>query len=71
MNETQEEAIFKWLLSGRTLTQLEAYERFQCTRLAARIRDLRQAIPVKTEWEKVGKKRYARYSIEGDTSVTF
>ena len=52
-----------WLLAGNTITQLEAYHLFFCTRLAARIKDLRQAIPIKSERVKVGKKTYARYSL--------
>jgi hypothetical protein len=39
---TQADGILNWLLQGRTITQLEAIDQFGCTRLAARINDLRK-----------------------------
>ena len=33
--------ILKWLQSGNSLTQKDATEQFDCSRLAARIKDLR------------------------------
>lgn len=36
------EQIVKHLLSGRSITALQALEKFQCMRLGARIYDLRQ-----------------------------
>jgi Helix-turn-helix domain len=39
---TQADGILNWLLQGRTITQLEAIDQFGCTRLAARIDDLRK-----------------------------
>lgn len=45
-NETQSQSqcgmILKHLQSGGTITQLEAYKKFNCTRLGARIYDLKQ-----------------------------
>ena len=40
--ETQNKRIEKYLLSGRTLTSLEALYKFSCFRLSARIYDLRK-----------------------------
>ena len=40
--ETQNKRIEKYLLSGRTLTPLEALYKFSCFRLSARIYDLRK-----------------------------
>lgn len=39
---TQANAILNHLLHGYTITQLEAIDQFGCTRLAARINDLRK-----------------------------
>ena len=42
--------IAAWLNSGRTLTQLEALDKFQCMRLASRIGQLRdRGLNIKTE----------------------
>ncbi len=41
-SQTQNGKILKALLNGERLTQLEAYTRFSCTRLGARIYDLKQ-----------------------------
>ena len=40
--ETQNKRIEKYLLSGRTLTPLDALYEFSCFRLSARIYDLRK-----------------------------
>jgi len=40
--ETQNEAILKYLRTGKTLTALEALGKFGSLRLAARINDLKQ-----------------------------
>jgi len=39
--ESQKNKILTYLKSGSGLTQLEAYTKFRCTRLSARIWDLR------------------------------
>lgn len=39
--ESQKDKILTYLKSGSGLTQLEAYTKFRCTRLSARIWDLR------------------------------
>lgn len=41
-SQTQNSKILKALLNGERLTQLDAYTRFSCTRLGARIYDLKQ-----------------------------
>jgi len=38
---TQREKILKWLLSGKTITSLQAILRFGCLRLSARIFEIR------------------------------
>lgn len=70
MKETQASNIKSYLLAGNTLTSVEAYEKFGCTRLASRICDLRkQGIKVVTEMID-GRTRYgshcqyARYYIK-------
>jgi hypothetical protein len=61
---SQESAIIDWLLSGRTLTPIEALERFGCFRLAARICDIRKAIPV-----KVGRKMLPSGKVVAEYSI--
>jgi hypothetical protein len=39
---TQADGILNWLLRGNSLTQLGAIDQFGCTRLAARINELRK-----------------------------
>lgn len=49
---------------GRSITTMEAFERFRCTRLAARVAELKhQGHPIKTEMVDVGGARVARYRI--------
>lgn len=40
-SQTQNSKILKALLNGERLTQLDAYTRFNCTRLGARIYDIK------------------------------
>lgn len=68
--EAQKKQILNWMLSGYVITQMIATERFDCTRLGARIYDLRQdGVPVQDGWEykldKDGKvvKKWKRYWI--------
>ena len=59
--------ILRWLESGKTITPHEAYERWGCMRLGARIYDLKQAgyniVSVREEGtNRRGEKcHYARY----------
>lgn len=62
---TQTDAILTALKEGRTLTPLDALSEFGCLRLAARVRDLRDAgHPIETTIEKNDNgKRFARYAL--------
>ncbi len=62
---TQSDQILKHLRSGKHLTALEALKRFDCLRLAARIRDLKKeghAI-TSTRVELPNGKRVASYRL--------
>jgi hypothetical protein len=62
---TQANRILRYLEAGNRLTALEALERFQCLRLAARIHELRDAgwqIEERTVVTRSGK-RVAEYSL--------
>lgn len=62
--ETQSERVLNYLLSGKSLTSLEAITKFQCLRLAGRIKELRQHYKIHTEMIVTkSKKRIAKYSI--------
>lgn len=56
------------LWAGHKITQLEAIDKYKCTRLASRISDLkRKGVPIATETIKVSVyKRVARYSISAE-----
>ena len=63
---TQTEAIRHHLLHVGPLTPIEALERYQCFRLAARIDELRrEGLDVQTEIVKGSGKRWARYRVVG------
>lgn len=40
-SKSQTDQILEWMLSGRSITPLEALSRFGCNRLAARIADIK------------------------------
>lgn len=63
---TQKDMILNWLKNGKTITPMEALERFGCFRLAARIHNLRESGHniVATEYETPSGKRVARYSLK-------
>jgi len=68
--EAQKRKILNWMLSGMAITQQIATDLFDCTRLGARIYDLRRdGVPVQSGWEykldKDGKveKKWKRYWI--------
>lgn len=63
---TQTDAILTALKEGRTLTPLDALSEFGCLRLAARVRDLRDAgHPIETTIETNDNgKRFARYAMQ-------
>ena len=60
----QNRAILNYLESGGSLSPIEALNKFQCFRLAARIRDLRKAgHDIQTKTVKEAGKKYAVYSL--------
>jgi len=66
--ESQNKRIKAHLLSGRSLTPLDALYQFGTFRLGARINDLkREGVPIKSELIEITsdgkKKRVAKYSI--------
>ena len=65
---SQNAMILNFLESGRSLTPIEALEKFQCFRLAARMNDLRKkGYVIETEILKDDNgKSYASYSIPKD-----
>lgn len=63
-NPTQCQQILEALKLGDRITQLDAYRRFGCTRLGARIYELKNAgISVKRELVRIGTKTVAEYSL--------
>ena len=72
--ESQTRLILAYLQDGRSITPLDALRLFDCFRLSARIKDLRDkgfniVTSMETkEYEDGTKKRFARYWLkEGDT----
>lgn len=62
--ESQNATILKWFKNGGSLTSLEAFSLCGSTRLAARIKDLREAgNNIKDMWVKSNGKRFKRYSL--------
>ena len=63
--ENQEQMILAHLKRGRSITAMDALQQYQCFRLAARIKDLRDAgHNIITTMETVGdKKQIARYTL--------
>lgn len=65
MKTTQTTRIYNHL-KRRPLTAAQAYAKFGCLRLAARINDLRrQGHDIETETVTQGGKRFARYRLGG------
>ena len=60
---TQSELILNWLLTGKTLTPMEALREFGCFRLAARIGELRECTEIHSRIESKRGRRYAVYWI--------
>jgi len=65
--ESQTTRILNYLLTGKSITPIEALKKFDCFRLGARIHDIkglnRYAIKSETVVTKT-KKRIAKYSIQ-------
>jgi hypothetical protein len=67
VRESQNEKVKEHLVSGKSITPLEALRLFGCLRLGARIWDLRRkhGLPVVTEIVKGEQgKHYAKYSLQ-------
>lgn len=67
-SKSQNQQILEYLLEGKSITPIEALNKFGCFRLSARIADLRaEGYPIHTELvnEKDNgvNKRYARYML--------
>ena len=64
--ETQNKQIFEWLKNGNRVNQLMSYDQFGCTRLAARIYDLKQMGHTIGKYTIVtpNKKQYAEYYLQ-------
>jgi hypothetical protein len=54
----------EWLLNGKTITALQALNKWGCMRLSARINELRNAgFPILTDNVKQNGKIFARYRL--------
>lgn len=64
MSRTQNKAILQHLMSGYTLTPMDALNQFGCLRLAARINDLKaDGWPIDATMVKANGKKFAQYSL--------
>lgn len=64
MSETQNAKVLEHLQSGRALTSITAIQLWKLTRLAARVKELRRrGYDIRTEWQSVGRTRYAVYRL--------
>lgn len=62
---TQTDMILAHLQAGENITPIDALREFGCFRLAARIKELREAgHDVQTVMEGEGDKKWARYSLK-------
>lgn len=63
---SKHERIRQHLLSGKTLTQRDAIERFHAYRLGAVVLRLRkdEGLPIRTEMVRIGDSVFARYSLD-------
>ena len=59
------ESILALLQNGKSITAIQALEKFGCFRLAARIANLRDAgVPVITQMVNINGSRFAKYSLK-------
>jgi len=67
----QSQAILKYFKSKKSLTSMQAFELFGCTRLAARVHSLREAgYDIASVWQETDTKygehtRYVKYVYKG------
>lgn len=67
---TQTEMIRAHLQSGREITPMDALTQYGCLRLAARIKELRDAgMPIETATEKRNGKAWAKYRLVGQLGL--
>jgi len=60
--ESQETQVLNYLQSGKTITQLEALNLFDCMRLSARVHRLnKRGHDIKTEMIEENGKRFGKY----------
>jgi len=65
VKKAQNDRIRMYLETGKSLTAMDALVRFNCLRLAARIKNLRdQGIPIKSELVHKDGKKYSRYFMD-------
>jgi hypothetical protein len=64
MKKTQNELILDYLQKGKSITPLDALNKFGCFRLAARISDLRKdGLTIATKYVTKEGKNYASYRL--------
>ena len=64
MKKTQNELILDYLQKGKSITPLDALNKFGCFRLAARISDLRKdGLNIATKYVTKEGKNYASYKL--------
>ena len=63
--KSQAGQIYRYMMQGGRITDIEALERFGCRRLAARISDIKKTgVWVKDEWRTLGNgKRIKEYRV--------
>jgi hypothetical protein len=67
MSINQADLILLHLKEGKSITPIDALEKFGCFRLAARISDLKQkGNEIKSEMVTTKKSRFARYTYTGE-----
>jgi len=65
VKKTQTDRIRMYLETGKSLTAMDALVRFNCLRLAARIKNLRDdGVPIKSELVHKDGKKYSRYFMD-------
>ena len=65
MSKTQNELNRTYLETGKPLTPMDALVRFNCFRLAARIKNLRDdGVPIKSELVHKDGKKYSKYFMD-------
>ena len=65
MKKAQTDRIRMYLETGKSLTPMDALVRFNCFRLAARVKDLRdQGVNIRSELVHKDGKKYSRYFMD-------